>query len=469
MDAAEALERAVTTDSTFALAWVRLGATSAWVANGSPRAREARRRALALSYRLAPREVVLNRARTRYDVGDVEAIALLEDYVRRYPDDAEGWYNLGDSYYHMTADQQGLYHASREQAWSALGRAAELDPGFSPFQIHLVDFAFAAGDSAAARLAIDAYRAASGADNIYSSYWDAGFDILFGDEATIRRGIAAALELPDSRRALGLIGRDFGGDLVPREFELARALSANLSPAQSFNLMASTLFRAGRWQESGSLFAESEASVDPGQLGGQRLAWQMFFDLGDHEITHDLLSRASCSPGSLECMGLASIKASHGALAGHASEAREGLAALAEARDAYLATPDIAENEGAVRVINALADQGPAWLQLLSGDAQAAYDTWKDLATEGVADHLGAAWAAAEVGDYAFAERYYLAASWREVAGVATYRLAKMYECMDRPDDALAQYRRLALMWSEADDDFQPWVETQQALIRLGG
>lgn len=467
--AAEALERAVTTDSTFALAWVRLGGASGWVANDNRRSREARLRALAISDRLSPREVVLNRARTRYDAGDVEAIAMLKEYVRRYPDDAEGWYNLGDSYYHMTADMQGLYDASREQAWSALGRAAELDPGFSPFQIHMVDFAFAAGDSAAARLAIDAYRATSGADNTYSSYWDAGFDILFGDEATMQEGIAAALELPDSRRALGLLGRQFGGDLVPRELELMRALSANLSPAQSFDLMASTLLRAGRWQESGSLFAESEASVDPGRLGGQRLDWQMFFDLGDHEITHDLLSRASCSPGSPECMGLAIVKAAHGALAGHVSEAREGLAALSEVRDAYLATPDIAENEGVVRIINALADQLPAWLQLLSGDAQGAYDTWKDLATEGVADHLGAAWAADEVGDYEFAERYYLAASWRDRAGVATYRLAKMYERMDRPDDALAQYRRLALMWSEADDDFQPWVETQRALTRLGG
>ena len=98
-----------------------------------------------------------------------------------------------------------------------------------------------------------------------------------------------------------------------------------------------------------------------------------------------------------------------------------------------------------------------------------ANELWTELAEQGPVDQFGAGWAADEVGDCERAERYYLAASWRQGPTAATYRLAKMYDRIDRPEDALAQYRRLALMWSEADDDFQPWVEAQEALARLGG
>jgi len=418
--------------------------------------------------RLSPREATLTRARTLYNQGDPEAVAILEEYTRRYPDDAEAWYDLGDSRYHMTLSMQGLYPSSRDDAWEALRMSAELDPTFSPYQIHLVDFAFSAGDSAAAAAAINAYQEANGAANQFSNYWAAGFDILFGDEDIRRVGIEAALATPDPLRALGLIGGPLGVDDVPRELEFLRAWADRQSGSGTTGRLVDALQRAGRVSEVREILVEGSRPLPPLERAGRLTGLEQAYKLGDVALTHDLLESVTCNPGSTDCVALAAVRATHGAQAGHDDEVTEALAMVEQAGEELLATPDITGNPVAVRIIGAFAAQAPALVELARGNAQGAYDIFVRLEAEMPIDHLGAAWAADEVGDRRMAERYYLAAAWRQNAPIATYRLARMYEEIDRPDDALAQYRRLARMWAEADADFQPWVEVREALERLG-
>ena len=73
-------------------------------------------------------------------------MAVLQDEVRKYPDDAESWYLLGEDYQRLGT--QAL--VGREDADRAFGKAIELDPSFAPAYIHLIENAFAAGDSARA-------------------------------------------------------------------------------------------------------------------------------------------------------------------------------------------------------------------------------------------------------------------------------------------------------------------------------
>jgi tetratricopeptide (TPR) repeat protein len=72
--------------------------------------------------------------------------------VRAYPADAEGWYMLGDAYFHI-----GMLHGvTTEQIEHALRQAIALDSSFAPAYLHLTELAFDRLDSAEARLLVAA-------------------------------------------------------------------------------------------------------------------------------------------------------------------------------------------------------------------------------------------------------------------------------------------------------------------------
>lgn len=155
--AIEAYERAVALDSLFALAHFRLGSARGWM--GEENAPEARRVAYERRERLPAREALMVEADYLARSGGLPAgVALLREGVRRYPDHAELWYQLGDIYLH-SGSQLLLREADAERA---LLKAVELDPGFAPYQIHVVDLALLRGDSAEAARRLEAERAASG-------------------------------------------------------------------------------------------------------------------------------------------------------------------------------------------------------------------------------------------------------------------------------------------------------------------
>ncbi|MBI4512732.1 MAG: hypothetical protein HY702_01360, partial [Gemmatimonadetes bacterium] len=146
--------RAVEADSTFALALSRLSKIYGWLEAFSPRTIEYGQRAARFAEPLPEREALLLRGGAEMDEGRLAAIRMLEELTARYPDHVEGWYALGEAYFHIGA--QGLHppekfrHASR--------RAVELDPTFEPAYIHLMNDAFWQHDSAGAAELIARYQ-----------------------------------------------------------------------------------------------------------------------------------------------------------------------------------------------------------------------------------------------------------------------------------------------------------------------
>ena len=192
-EAVEVYEGAVERDPAFALAWFRLGSARGWLALGTADA--ARREAYEHRARLPDREALLVEAEYRARVGALPSgVALLREGVRRYPDDPEMWYQLGDVYIHW--GPQLL--VPLEEGERALERAVALDPGFAPFHIHLVELAIARGDSAEAARRLATEVELAGRDSRYVRSHQLLFDYVYGGPEA-RERVAAALDtLPES-------------------------------------------------------------------------------------------------------------------------------------------------------------------------------------------------------------------------------------------------------------------------------
>jgi tetratricopeptide (TPR) repeat protein/tRNA A-37 threonylcarbamoyl transferase component Bud32/TolB-like protein len=136
-EAIEAYTRAIEADSTFALAHYHLASAHAWRQGIQfPAARRHREMALRHADRLPDREAGLVRARHVTGEQRPEAVDLLEEAVRAYPDDSEAWFLLGDAHLHTSA------LTGPEEADLAFRRATELDPAFALYQPHGVELAF---------------------------------------------------------------------------------------------------------------------------------------------------------------------------------------------------------------------------------------------------------------------------------------------------------------------------------------
>ena len=134
----ESFLRAIEIDSTFALAWLRLAQSRGWRRNtpGIGSEREAYEKAAALTDRLSPRERMLLRAQGRLVGLDSIGADSLKAFVRRHPDDAEAWAQLGERLYH-TANVDSMKASD-----DAFEQAIALQPRFVPYHIHAVDLAF---------------------------------------------------------------------------------------------------------------------------------------------------------------------------------------------------------------------------------------------------------------------------------------------------------------------------------------
>jgi tetratricopeptide (TPR) repeat protein len=153
-------EGALELDSTFALAHYRM-VYAGWAGAGSGGGDVHQQKAL--EGNLTPRRRLLARG-ANHEPGLRED---LEDLVLRYPDDAEAWFVLGDWLTHSLP--LGVEDPV-EQAKRAFKRAAELDAGFAPYVIHLIDFAFNENDAAEAERWIAEYGRASPGSALHRSY-----------------------------------------------------------------------------------------------------------------------------------------------------------------------------------------------------------------------------------------------------------------------------------------------------------
>jgi serine/threonine-protein kinase len=152
------LERAIALDSGFTLAWSHAGMAAGWQhrANDSL-SRMYKLRAGALNHGLAPRESLIVQSESlaavvyagpaqlagRWWTYGRRLLSTLDEAVRRYPNDPELWYMLGDARYHAG----GLAGVRSRAALDAFDRAIELDSSFTPSYVHAVALGLEFGDT----------------------------------------------------------------------------------------------------------------------------------------------------------------------------------------------------------------------------------------------------------------------------------------------------------------------------------
>lgn len=192
--AAAAFEDAVQLDSTFALAHFRLGMSSGWLEFlGSPSAREHAQAAVRFAARLPPRERMLMEAQELHEAGNPAALDTLTQYVRKYPDDADGWQYLGDVQFHASPFVGEPYGS----AGPAFDRAIALDSTAAPAYVHQLDEAAMRGDSARFNHYFQGFAAHASAEeaDLYGTVrqllWGPAGEILATFRAAIHGPLAA--------------------------------------------------------------------------------------------------------------------------------------------------------------------------------------------------------------------------------------------------------------------------------------
>jgi tetratricopeptide (TPR) repeat protein len=253
-----AYERAVEADTTFALAYSRMGDAYGWKEYiDHPLAVQNRERALELVDHLPERRALLVRADAAS--GTYEAVELAEEAVRRYPDDPEAWYALGEVRYHQTGEAL----AGWEETDEAFARAAELDPSFAPYQRHGIDLAFSVAHSELVARRMQKYEAiAVRSDDL--SRGELAMAFATGDSA------ARAMGPGRSRHSAGRRGP------VGDERLTSAASFAAVDTGSAWALSCGAMYAAqeGRWDDHRQLLerldARAERLLADGNTSGAR-------------------------------------------------------------------------------------------------------------------------------------------------------------------------------------------------------
>jgi serine/threonine-protein kinase len=182
-------QRAIALDSGFTLAWSHAGMAAGW--QHSPTEDSTSRVYLlmagSLNHGLPPRESLLVQAESiaavalsgpaqlgaRWGNYGRRLNAILEEAVRRYPNDPELWYLLGDARFHVGA----LAGQPPRAALDAFDQAIALDSAFTPSYVHAVGLALMLDGPAAARRYGESFLAA-GAMGTYARSTRSLLDLL---------------------------------------------------------------------------------------------------------------------------------------------------------------------------------------------------------------------------------------------------------------------------------------------------
>jgi DNA-binding SARP family transcriptional activator len=145
-------DRAVTQDSTFAIAFKQMGMAVDWYPDNAQsylRGVEYFRKAVVLNRGLSPKDS-MQIAADSFDIAATDATdpadlirfryrwySTLEDAAHHYPEDPEVWYRLGDARFH----DDPPFGGAPGPALEAFDRAIALDSGFAPAYEHTVALA----------------------------------------------------------------------------------------------------------------------------------------------------------------------------------------------------------------------------------------------------------------------------------------------------------------------------------------
>jgi eukaryotic-like serine/threonine-protein kinase len=180
-------QRATAVDSDFTLALRRIP-NALWWSNADVAPMQLR--AGARNHGLAPRESLLVTMDSLWGALDSDLLphwplvrrlsATARETVKRYPEDPEAWYMLGETAYHYGG--QVAPRVSPRAAFDAFARAVEFDSAFAPAYEHIPNLALRLRDSAMARRYAQAYIRI-GAGGASAASVSAALDLLASPKA----------------------------------------------------------------------------------------------------------------------------------------------------------------------------------------------------------------------------------------------------------------------------------------------
>lgn len=459
-EAAErAYQQAVQYDSTFALAYYRLGSSYGWVESlGGPRSAKASARAMQLANRLPEREALFIRALDAAINRHESVIPRLQEAVRQYPNDAEAWYILADAYLHTPN-----LNAGWEEVEEAISRAIQLAPRFAPYRIHYVDAALQYHvDSALVRERLTELERLSGGKSLASVYRTAA-SFAFGDSAERARAFAdfdrssmarkqlidaVLLSAPFSEIALSLLQREFASGTTD-ERGRARGLSA-----------AVYLFNRGQARNAYTAIADPSVPED---MKWDMLYWAKLADVPSANAKLD--SAGARSDVNKASRHVALVMGAHAAERGQWPVYHSAVTRLRAHSDSMRMAGDTLAarvSDSLIRTLEGIS----AWkrgrhadairlLQNVRGTDLGYYNWW-----------LGQLYQ--ETNRPAEAARYYRTYHSGPRWAAVTFPMAVAYEQSGDLEKARRHYGYFVENWANADADVQSRVEAaKKALVRL--
>lgn len=456
-------QRAVEADSTFALAQYRLSLVYGWTETiGSDLSTSALERAARFADRLPEREAILVGASLALERGTLDGLEPLRQGVRKYPDDVELWFTLGETYYHLGASALAT-DAQHDEAWV---HAIELDPSLAPLYIHPAEVAFYRADSARANEFARTYVQLAPTGEYAPSFRQA-LALLWGDEASRARA-RATVDTLDSEDADKVEVYANHPRFRPIAAEIASLLRRREDGWAVRRHMRSYLV-------GGDLASALATLDDPRMEREHREGWLFnMHAMGIPIGTGRLAELRSFGPADT----LAGTKAFYVAVlaAEEGRWAEFDQASVRLQRDARQMRADEDSigyrfTDGLIRGIDGYA----AWQRGEKENAR----TLLEVARHEATGHGGRVYPnfvirywlgmlALEEGRAADAERYFHSYFWTERPLVAD-RLGQAYEAAGDREKAREAYELFVMAWEEADPALQPRVEAaRQALMRLG-
>jgi serine/threonine-protein kinase len=237
-----AFEHAVHADSTFAIAWYKLASTLGWEGQvGTQASGVAGKNAVKYSASVPPRVRSILVAYEMFQRGRPEAADSMRNYTAQHPDDADGWYLLGEAQYHTRS-----YHPMPPDSLRApFDRVLALDSTLTAAAIHPMEVALEEHDTVLGKRYLKVFQAAH-ADDEAKGASEAmavlrGADTGFASMMTASAGGMRVAALTATARSPGINGSKL--DTLLRRFVAQMPPAAQL---QGLTLLGSYAGAIGR-------------------------------------------------------------------------------------------------------------------------------------------------------------------------------------------------------------------------------
>jgi serine/threonine-protein kinase len=463
-----AYEHAVHADTAFAIAWYKLSTTLGWegMAGTATAAHTAASNAVKYSATLPPRSRSILVAYELFQRGRPESVDSMRVYTAQHPEDADGWYLLGEAEYH----NRNYHPLPPAELVAPFDRVLALDSTLTAAAIHPMEVALEERDTALGKRYLKVFQAAHAVDEAHGASeamaLEAGADTGFAALMPASTGGMRVAAITGKARSSGATGASIDAFIrrmvrfaPPQNVAQAWWAIGSLEGAMGRQQVARRIGDSLATMSGGAQFREY-VTVMP-IIGG-------FADSGMlARFATRLDSAAAAAPANAPFVAFlrALVALDQGQPAKAGSILQTALSQL------NAATPDFLRGgliglDGLRMMASGDATRGTAradsGLRIVGGFGNPIYSGAVSLR---LALYLASQPATRAAGiarlRYGFNDRV-------EYLPIVQYDLAKAYDAAGDRANAVASYGQFLRLWDQADSNFQPRVrDARGALQRL--